>query len=262
VPLVFFMGVGPFARWKRTSVPELVRILKWALGAGIVAALVLPWVLGRWTPMIALGLLMAVWIVVSVATNFVMRWRATPGGFSGLPNSYLGMELAHLGVAVVIVGITLVGGLQQEKDVRMDVGDTAEAGGYTFRFDGVTRVPGPNYESSMGTLTVFKGDEAIRRLHPEKRVYRVQTMPMTEAAINSNPLRDLYVSLGEPVGGGAWSVRIYYKPFVSWLWGGAFIMALGGFITLTDQRYRLLLGSRFRARFRLGRGKDAGETAH
>ena len=261
VMVVFFMGVGPFARWKKTSVAELARVLKWALGAGIAVALILPWVLGKWTPLIALGLLMATWIMVSVAINFVQRLRATPGGFSGLPSSYLGMELAHFGMAIVIVGITLVGGLQQEKDVRMDVGDVAEAGGYTFRFDGVSQVPGPNYESSMGTLTVFKGGKAVRSLHPEKRVYRVQTMPMTEAAINSTPLRDLYVSLGEPVGGGAWSVRIYYKPFVSWLWGGAALMALGGFLTLTDQRYRLLLGSRFRARFGLKGGPGAGEHA-
>jgi cytochrome c-type biogenesis protein CcmF len=260
VPVVFLMGVAPFARWKQASVAELARRLKWALGAGIVAALVLPWVLGRWTPLIALGMLLASWAFLSTGQNLVTRLRATPGGLFALPRSFLGMVVAHMGIGVVIVGVTLVGGLEQERDVRMEVGDTVHVGGYTFRFDGVTPVRGPNYQSNMGTVTVLKNGKEYRLLHPEKRVYTVQTMPMTEAAIHSTPLRDLYVSLGEPVGGGAWSVRVYFKPFVTWIWGGAAIMALGGFLTLTDQRYRLMLGTRFRTRFRV-RAPSGGEAA-
>jgi len=151
----------------------------------------------------------------------------------------------------------MVTAYQQERDVRMEIGDTAVVGGHTFRFDGVHGVQGPNYQSSMGTVTVLDDGVPTRVLHPEKRVYTVQTNPMTEAAIQSNPVRDLYVSLGEPLGGGAWSVRIYFKPFVSWIWGGAVIMALGGFTALSDSRYRLVLGRRFRPRALRRKGTEA-----
>jgi len=257
VPAIFLMGVGPYARWKKAELPELAKRLKWALASGVVAALVLPFFMGSWRPLVALGVLLAVWVIAAGGMGLVARIRATPGGFFGLPRSYLGMQIAHAGVAVVIVGITMVTAYQEERDVRMDVGDTAVVGGHTFRFDGVRGMPGPNYQSSMGTITVLRDGVATRVLHPEKRVYTVQTNPMTEAAIQSNPVRDLYVSLGEPLGGGAWSVRIYFKPFVSWIWGGAVIMALGGFTALSDSRYRLVLGRRFRPRALRRKGTEA-----
>jgi cytochrome c-type biogenesis protein CcmF len=248
VPAVFLMGVGPYARWKKAELPDLARRLKWALMSGVVAALVLPFLMGSWRPMVALGVLLAVWVVAAGGMGLAARIRSTPGGIFGLPRSYLGMQIAHFGVAVVITGITLVSAYQEERDVKMAVGDTAVVGGYTFRFDGVHAVQGPNYQSSMGDVTVIQNGVVRRVLHPEKRVYLVQTNPMTEAAIQSNPLRDLYVSLGEPLGGGSWSVRLYFKPFVTWLWGGAGIMALGGLTALSDSRYRLVLGRRFRPR--------------
>jgi cytochrome c-type biogenesis protein CcmF len=149
------------------------------------------------------------------------------------------MVVAHCGVAVFIVGVTLVKGYEVERDLRMAPGDTATVGGYVFRFDGTREVMGPNYRAAQGTVKVSResGGE-IATLHPEKRIYLVQQNAMTEAAITSGPLRDLYVSLGEPVDGGAWSVRIYYKPFVAWIWGGCAIMALGGLLALSDRRYR------------------------
>ena len=149
------------------------------------------------------------------------------------------MVVAHCGVAVFIVGVTLVKGYEVERDLRMAPGDTATVGGYVFRFDGTREVMGPNYRAAQGTVKVSReGGSEIATLHPEKRVYLVQQNAMTEAAITSGPLRDLYVSLGEPVDGGAWSVRIYYKPFVAWIWGGCAIMALGGLLALSDRRYR------------------------
>jgi cytochrome c-type biogenesis protein CcmF len=244
IPLVFLMAIGPYARWKKASIPAVAQQLKWAGALAVLAALVVPVIMGEWRPMVALGILAAGWVGFSVLQNIWQRMRASDGGFFSLPPSYTGMQLAHLGVAVFIVGVTLVMGYEQEKDVRMDVGDTLTMGSYTFRFDGVVQVPGPNYTSSTGNMALIKDGKPFRYLHPEKRIYNVQTMPMTEAAIQSNILRDLYVSLGEPVGGGAWSVRIYYKPFVGWIWGGAAIMAFGGLITLTDRRYRLVLGRR------------------
>jgi cytochrome c-type biogenesis protein CcmF len=149
------------------------------------------------------------------------------------------MLLAHCGVGAFIIGVTLVRGFETEKDVRMMVGDTVEVGGYTFQLTGLDQVPGPNYESTRGHIQVTRNGRDIALLHPEKRFYPVQQMPMTEADMDSGLTRDLYVSLGEPVGGGAWVVRVYHKPFVDWIWGGAFLMAIGGVVAVTDRRYRL-----------------------
>ncbi len=149
------------------------------------------------------------------------------------------MLAAHCGVAVFIVGVTLVKGYEVERDLRMAPGDTATVSGYVFRFDGTRDVMGPNYRAAQGTVVVKReGGGEVAVLHPEKRIYLVQQNAMTEAAISTGPLRDIYVSLGEPVDGGAWSVRIYYKPFVVWIWAGCAIMALGGLLALSDRRYR------------------------
>jgi len=158
---------------------------------------------------------------------------------SSLPRGYYGMLLAHFGVAVFIIGVTLVKGYEVEKDVRMQAGDTVDVGRYTFRLDGFVQVPGANYDATRGLISVLKNNRPAGVMFPEKRMYHVQQMPMTEAAIDTGFTRDLYVSLGEPVEGNAWVVRIYYKPFVDWIWGGAFIMALGGILAVSDKRYRL-----------------------
>ena len=119
------------------------------------------------------------------------------------------------------------------------MGSSVELPGYTFRFQGVDQIPGPNYRADRGTVEVLQGDHQIATLRPEKRTYLVQTNPMTEAAIDVGVLRDIYVSLGEPLGGGAWSLRVYYKPLIRWIWAGALLMALGGLIAAADRRYRV-----------------------
>ena len=149
------------------------------------------------------------------------------------------MHLAHLGVAVFIVGVTLVTGYQSEQDVRMDVGDTVNAGNYTFRLLGVTNALGPNYRAARADIEVSKNGNVVNHMFPEKRSYIATESVMTETAIDTGLFRDLYISLGEPVSGGAWSVRVYYKPFVDWIWGGALLMAMGGGLALSDRRYAL-----------------------
>ena len=198
--------------------------------------------------LIALGILMAAWIVFTGSHAFWLRLKATRGGFFALPRTFLGMHVAHLGVAIFIVGVTLVGGYEQERDVRMEVGDSVEMGRYTFRFDGVEERTGPNYQARVGSVIVAKDGEGFVRMRPEKRIYNARGMPMTEAAIRSNPLHDLYVSLGEPLENGAWSVRIYYKPFVTWIWFGCATMAVGGALSLSDRRYRVAIGRKLRAK--------------
>jgi len=246
-PALFLMGIGPIAKWKQAALPEMAARLKWAFVIALATALLLPFTLGKWTPMIAFGLLLALWVALASFLNLkqrVARLRAASGRslvpqLGAIPRGYYGMLLAHVGVAVFITGVTLVKGYETEKDVRMQLGDTVDVGGYTFRLDALREISGPNYSATRGAVTILKNGKALRTLYPEKRFYQVQQMPMTEAAIDSGLTRDLYVSLGEPVDGGAWVVRVYHKPFVDWIWGGAFVMALGGILAISDKRYRL-----------------------
>jgi cytochrome c-type biogenesis protein CcmF len=249
-PLVFLMGIGPLARWKKAELPALRVRLQWAFATALVLALVLPFLGGKWSPMIAFGLLLALWIAATTVVNLRERVATAPGrGMQRLarqPRGYWGMLLAHLGVAVFIAGVTLVKGYETERDVQMAPGDTVTIGGYTFRFDGTTERTGPNYRAARGSFNVSRDGATVKTLHPEKRIYNAQGMPMTEAAIDTGVLGDLYVSLGEPVDEKmtAWAVRVYHKPFVTWIWGGAILMALGGFVALSDRRYRLARDSR------------------
>jgi cytochrome c-type biogenesis protein CcmF len=242
-PAVFLMGIGPIARWKKADLPEVGIQVRWAFAVSLATALLLPLVLGKWTPLVSLGLLLAAWIATTALTDLRERLRHVAGEnvivrLTGLPRSYWGMMLAHWGVAIFIVGVTLVKGLEAEQDVRMNVGETTTIGGYTFRFDGAQEVKGPNYLAARGTFHVSKNGHEVALMYPEKRFYPVQNQTMTEAAIDSGIFRDLYVSLGEPLDEGAWSVRLYHKPFVDWIWGGCLVMALGGAIAMTDHRYR------------------------
>ncbi|HWT01907.1 MAG TPA: heme lyase CcmF/NrfE family subunit [Pyrinomonadaceae bacterium] len=249
-PVAFMIGVGPIARWKRASLPELAVRLRWAFVVSVVTAALLPFAVGGWQLKVSLGLLLAAWIIATVFTNIWARARGE-GGFvkrlAAQSLSYYGMELAHLGVAVFIIGVTLVTGYEERKDVRMNVGDTTTVGGYVFRFEGVSQVTGPNYVAARGEVSVSRGGGALRTMYPEKRNYVATGQTMTEADIATGLTRDLYVSLGEPVSGGAWSVSIFYKPFVDWIWGGAALMALGGVLAVSDRRYRVAVRERRRA---------------
>ena len=245
VPAVFLMGVGPIARWKKASVPELVVRLRWAFLASLISALLIPFAMGEWKPLASLGLWLAIWIVATVAVNIWDRVKVTSGQLTvwqklrTQSRSYYGMHLAHLGVAVFIVGVTLVTGYESEKDVRMQFGDAVTMGGYTFRLNNVREVPGPNYVAARAEIEVSQKGTVLEYMYPEKRSYTASGNAMTETAIDTGPMRDLYVSLGEALPGNAWSVRVYYKPFVVWIWGGAALMALGGGLALIDRRYAL-----------------------
>jgi cytochrome c-type biogenesis protein CcmF len=244
-PAMFLMGVGPIARWKKASLPDLITRLRWAFVISVLSAIVLPFVLGGFKWLVSLGLLLAIWIVTTILVNLWERVRVTSGQLSTFQKlvaqsrSYYGMQVAHLGVAVFIVGVTLVTGYQTEQDVRMSPGDEVTAGRYSFRFIGVTNVNGPNYIAGRAEIVVSKDGVEIEKMFPEKRNYTATGNVMTETAIDSGILRHLYISLGESVGGGAWSVRVYYKPFVGWIWFGAVLMALGGGLAVSDRRYAL-----------------------
>ena len=239
-PVVLLMGVGPLARWKSASLAEVGALLKWPALASAAAALLLPWAAGRFSAGVALGFFMAAWIFTSVAVLLLQRVRSGTGQLTRSTRSFWGMVVAHLGVGVFIIGVTMVRGYETEQDVKMSIGDHLEVAGYRFTFRGVSEVTGPNYVAARGDIEVRKGESGTPfTMAPEKRMYKVQQMPMTEAAINTGLTRDLYVSLGEALDEKTWTLRVYYKPFVDWIWGGAFVMALGGLLALTDRRYRV-----------------------
>jgi cytochrome c-type biogenesis protein CcmF len=244
-PAMFLMGVGPIAKWKQASLPALAVQLRWAAAVSVIVALLTPYLMGSFKPLLSFGLLLAAWIATTTLNTLYQRVQGQPLATWGArlrtqTGSWYGMLLAHFGVAVFITGVSLVGGYQTEQDLRMEVGSTAQAGGYDFKLVGLQERPGPNYTAVRATMTVSRDGRLVDTLYPEKRTYTVSRMPMTEVAIDRGFTRDLYVSMGEPLdNGAAWSVRLYVKPFVNWIWGGCVLMALGGLLAVADRRYRL-----------------------
>ncbi len=244
--LVLAMGIGPLTRWKHDEPARLLRSLWIAFALSLVVLvlastrLIVPGNL-----YVGMGLGLAAWLVLSHLINLRERLK-NKGGFKGLAadlrnrnRSYYGMWLAHIGIAMFIVGATMVSNFGTETDLRMSPGDVHEVAGYRFQFNGAQPHPGPNYRAQRGEFVIYQGERQIKVLHPEKRSYLAGGMPMTEAGIDPGFLRDLYVSLGEPVGDqGDWAVRIYYKPYVRWIWLAAILMGLGGILAVSDGRYR------------------------
>ena len=244
IPVLVLVAAGPFVRWKDASLSGLLRRLRWVALASVGVAAALAIVLAA-SPMVTAGLAFAVWIVFASVSHVVERVRHAPAGmpiFKRLtrePRSYWAMLLAHAGIGVFVVGVTMVNGFDDQKDVNMRVGETATVNGYAFTMTDLGEIKGPNYIAARATFDVVKDGKKITTLFPEKRLYLVQKMPMTEAGIDRGFTRDLYVSLGEATQDGAWIVRVQHKPFVGWIWGGCIIMAFGGLLAASDRRYRV-----------------------
>ena len=244
-PVLVMMGIGPLTRWKEDEPGNLGRRLRWAMPVAVVAALVIGWLAGRITWATTAGLSLACWIVAALIVDLLERVR--PSGHQAnawqrarlLPRTVVGMMVAHLGVAVFALGVAMVKTYETERDVKMGPDSSTELAGYSFRMLSLREVQGPNYVAAQGQIEVSRDGKTIALLKPEKRVYRVQNNPMTEADADSNLLRDLYVSMGEQLPSGEWVVRVQYKPFISWIWGGCLIMMLGGFLAASDRRYRV-----------------------
>ncbi len=245
VPLIFLLGLGPLARWQRQNPGQLLRNT-WVLGLiSLALGILIPlFLMDNHGLAVILGLAGAFWITLTLLRDIYAKLRHKTGliaGLSGLPGAFYAMTLAHLGVAVFLVGVTLSNASSVEKDVRMEVGgEGVNIGTYQFNMKKIERVEGPNYLATRGTVEVTRDGDLITVLHPEKRDYHSQTMPMTEAAIDWGFTRDIYVAMGEPVSRDAWAVRVYYKPFIRWIWIGGLLMALGGLWAALDKRYRRL----------------------
>ena len=242
-PALFLMGVGPITKWRSAKPIELATQLRWALAITVITSAIAALTMRSWTALIGFGLFIAIWIVSATINNLIARLRLHPQGlltgFKIQPMSYYGMVIAHLGVAVFVFGVTMVTGFEEEKDLRMQAGSTSELAGYQIRFDGVKEVLGSNYTAAQGQITISKDGQVLTVMQPEKRKYFSSEMLMTEAAIYSKVSGDIYISMAEPVSMTEWGVKVQYKPFVSWIWAGAFLIALGGFFAILDKKYRV-----------------------
>jgi len=251
-PLGVLIGIGMLIRWKQDSLQRLTSRLRIPALAVLLVSLGLTLALPQWQWGAYLGIAMALWISVTAAMALYERFRhrALMSALRSTPAGFYGMLLGHLGIAVFIIGITLTSLYTSEKDLRMAPGDTYTVAGYEFTFHGVRDFNVANYVATRGGFSVRSVDGGYRtEMFPEKRVYRVQNNPMTEAAIDAGIARDLFIALGEPLDNqGAWAVRIYYKPFIRWIWLGAIIMSIGGLVAASDRRYRRLVRSRSPAR--------------
>jgi cytochrome c-type biogenesis protein CcmF len=243
IPVLLMLAVAPFVRWKEAHAPDVMKSLRWVALATLAVVLLCAFVMHA-TPMVIVGLASAAWILLATAWHLVQRLMRAPGTplvqrLRQLPRSYWGMLAAHAGIGIFVIGVTLVRGLEVADDVQMQIGDTTSSGPYTFRFTDIKQIAGPNYQSTQATFEVTKDGKHIALMQPEKRVFTVQNMPMTEAAIDRGITRDLYIALGEPVNPTTWIVRVQHKPFVAWIWAGCLIIAFGGLLAALDKRYRL-----------------------
>ncbi|QCS66609.1 heme lyase CcmF/NrfE family subunit [Achromobacter denitrificans] len=255
-PAIFLMGVGPVARWKQAELPDLARRLRIAFAISVATAVLLPLAMPGparlGSPMVILGLWLAAWSVASAASH---AWqRLTDGDGHWLrrlgrqPRAWYGMLLAHAGIGIFIAGVTLANGYEVKQELRLELGETREAGGYQFTFASVGPAAGPNYSAQRAVFPVTRNGKPVVTLYPEKRLYTVQDMALSQADIDSGFTRDLFVALGEPVGANAWTVRLQVKPFMTWIWSGCILMALGGLLAAGDKRYRRALEAQARTR--------------
>jgi cytochrome c-type biogenesis protein CcmF len=250
-PAAFLMGIGPISRWRESPVPQLAARLKWAFGIAVAAAVLITLTsgtIGGKTSILgglafAIGIFLGLWLIAAScvavyeragqvkAASWPARLRSMPGGFWG-------MIIAHAGVGVFCIGVSCVKALEVEVDAALGANQSMEIGGYTLTLQDIREVTGPNYKGVGGIVQVSRDGKRLFELHPEKRFYPTTQSVMTEAAIDSSITRDLYVSLGEQLPDGRWTLKTWVKPFIDWIWGGCFMMAIGGFVAISDRRYR------------------------
>ncbi|BCG25696.1 cytochrome c-type biogenesis protein CcmF [Pseudomonas tohonis] len=246
--LMVVMAVGVLVRWKDTPIKWLLGMLGPVLIGSLVLGMLGAFIYGDFHWAVLAVFALAAWVVLAGVRDLLdkTRHKGLIKGARSLTRSYWGMQLAHAGIAVCALGVVLSSQYSAERDLRLAPGESVELGGYRFVFEGAAHHEGPNFTSDKGTVRVLDGDREISVLHPEKRLYTVQQSMMTEAGIDAGLTRDLYVALGEPLGDGAWAVRVHVKPFVRWIWLGGLLMGLGGVLAAFDPRYRVKVKTRVR----------------
>ncbi len=238
IPLVMLLGLGMHTAWRRQNTAPWQKLLRLPAIAAVVVGILLPLLFyGRVGLMLAVGTIAAVWIFFSSLIQPIRSWRRAPGN-AGITRSALGMCIAHFGMGLFVLGATIVSAFGIESDRSLSIGESVEVAGLEFELRELRDVTGPNYSAIEGVIEVRRDGEFVTTMRPQKRQYLVQKSWMTEAGIYPRWNKDLFVALGDQLGGGAWSVRIQYKPMIRFIWIGAFVMAMGGLISVTDRRYR------------------------
>jgi cytochrome c-type biogenesis protein CcmF len=238
IPLLLLLGLGMHTAWRKQSTGPWIRLLRIPAIVAVLIGIVLPlFFYGRVSLLLVVGCAAAAWIVISSLIQPVRSWRRKKGT-SAITRSALGMSIAHLGVGLFVIGVTIVSAFGVESDRAMRQGETLDVAGFEFELREVREVQGPNYTAIEGVVDVRRDAEFVATVRPQKRQYLVQKGWMTEAGIHPTWNKDLFVALGDQLGDGAWSVRIQYKPMIRFIWLGAFIMALGGLVSVTDRRHR------------------------
>jgi cytochrome c-type biogenesis protein CcmF len=250
-PAAFLMGIGPISRWRESPPPQLAARLKWAFGIAVAAAVLITLTSGSLGPKtsilgglgFAIGIFLGLWLIAASgvaiyeragqvkAASWPARLRSMPGGFWG-------MIIAHTGVGVFCIGVSCVKALDLEVDAALGANQSVDIGGYTLTLRDIREITGPNYRGVQGVVQVSRDGKQVLELNPEKRFYPTTQSVMTEAAIDSGLTRDLYIALGEQLPDGRWTLKTWVKPFINWIWGGCFMMAIGGFVAISDRRYR------------------------
>jgi len=243
VPFAFILGIGPLVKWRRDQISAIRTPVMISLVMMIALGFGLPYLVGdRITATSVMGVMMSAIIVI--LSLYEMHTRATHRhsfltGMLKLSRSHWGMVFAHLGVAMTVFGIAMSHNFSIEKDVRMREGDSVQILDYNFTFKGLKITDGANYQGGTADIEITRNGKLEATLHAEKRFYNVSKMGMTEAAIDWGFTRDLYAALGEQLDDGSWGLRLYYKPFIRWIWLGGLFMALGGLLCMLDKRYRI-----------------------
>jgi cytochrome c-type biogenesis protein CcmF len=236
MPLAVLLGIGMHTGWRMMPGGSLLRRLRWpAVGAVVIGIAVPVAIFGTASALTMLAVAIALWVCASSLLEPVRRLVFRSG--APLTRGQIGMYLAHFGVGIFMLGATVASAYNLALDVSAKPGDRLEAGGYEFVFRGVRTVEGANYVADEGEFELRDGGGLVAVLTPQVRVYQVQREPMTEAAIDTNVVRDVFVALGEPLGDSAWSLRIQVKPLIGFLWLGSGLMVLGGLVAITDRRY-------------------------
>ena len=240
--LVLVLGVGPMSRWKKTSVSYLIEQLGKVALTSLAIGVVLPTIIllqVSWVAIVAVTL--AAWIVLSMLkdmANKTSNKAARLAGLRALSLSYYGMQAAHFGMALMLIGVAFTSEFSEEKSVLLAPGESIDVGAYNFTFNDTKAITGPNYVGNQADFSVSKNGNELGNLNPERRIYLATGTPSTEMAIDAGFLRDLFVTLGEEKENSAWTMTIYVKPFIRWIWLGAIFMAFGGTVAAGDKRYR------------------------
>jgi len=238
LPLVFLIGIGMHTAWRHQPSNLLQGRLGVVAIASVVFGILMPGLLyGRFGLMISVGVIAALWVMATSLMEPLRSWRRAEGATRITP-AVLGQAVAHFGVGMFIIGVSVVSAFNIESDMAMRPGETLEVAGHTFELRELRDVEGPNYAAVEGLIEIRRDGDFIAEIRPQKRQYLVQKNWMTEAGIQVNWNKDLFIALGDQLGNNTWSVRIQYKPMIRFIWLGALVMALGGLIAISDRRYR------------------------